>query len=145
MKKQIEYPDFLEECETEMKREFKESKSMRPMALFFTDKSEIESMKFSSNVLSTDESICSIINTIRQHCMRPDIVAASLIFEVDLLDDNENKTGDGLMNILSTPQLDEVLTYTVDRKTREVLSSERKIRAREISGRLSGFFSDKDT
>jgi|WetSurSiteA1Bulk_404760.scaffolds.fasta_scaffold00059_11 hypothetical protein len=77
---------------------------------------------------------------IREKCKDPLNLAVALITEVNIRDENDVKTGDGLMLIVSSRDGDDLTIYEVDCDNKKVLGVHYDEQFNEDRGRFSNFF-----
>lgn len=77
---------------------------------------------------------------IREKCKDPNMKSVALISEVDISDENHEKTADGLMLSISIPEGDDVTIWKVDCENHKVLGKDSEEFTTEDRGRFSRFF-----
>lgn len=111
------------------------------MVIFLKKFDNLISVKnISDEIMSSIPAKNLLAELIREKCKDPLNLAVALIAEVNIRDDNDVKTGDGLMLLVSTREGDDLTIYEVDCENKKVLDVYHKEHSDEDRGRFSNFF-----
>lgn len=139
MKRKALIEEFEKRCEEIMKEEFSGSRFMKPEVLLLTAENNIETLKFSSNVMASVDSKNWLSSFIRQLSMDPKNLAIAFLSEINIRDEDDEKVGDAVMVVMSSNLGECVTIYNVDFENRIILDKYAD-HVSGISGRFAGFF-----
>lgn len=109
--------------------------------LFFLYKDDRLMIKYIPEIIMSDiEAKNFIAVLIREKCKDPNMKAVAMITGVNIRNDQNEKTADGLMLNISIPGGDDITIYEVDCENEKVLGIHYEEFSTENRGRFSGFF-----
>ncbi len=96
-------------------------------------------------LMATNSGKDSLVRLIKAKCKDPDVKAVAFITEIDLKDNQRNKTGDGIMVVISCSDGDEISIYNVDCDRKKVLEQvPHNLPGMNFECRFSGFFENNN-
>lgn len=123
------------------KHTFETTGEISSLVIFLKKFDNVISVKnISDEIMSSIPAKNLLAELIREKCKDPLNLAVALIAEVNIGDENDVKTGDGLMLLVSTREGDDLTIYEVDCENKKVLGVHYDGQSNEDRGRFSNFF-----
>ena len=128
----------MEKC---AKQTFEMTGQINSMVIFLKKFDNVISItNISDEIMSSIPAKNLLAELIREKCKDPLNLAVALIAEVNIRDEDDVKTGDGLMLLVSTREGDDLTIYEVDCENKKVLGVHYDEQSNEDRGRFSNFF-----
>jgi hypothetical protein len=128
----------MEKC---AKQTFEMTGQINSMVIFLKKFDNVISItNISDEIMSSIPAKNLLAELIREKCKDPLNLAVALIAEVNIRDEDDVKTGDGLMLLVSTREGDDLTIYEVDCENKKVLGVHYDEQSNEDRGRFSIFF-----
>lgn len=112
---------------------------------FLTQNDNLMILVAPPDIMASNQKKDSLAYFIKQKCKDPNIKAAAIIMEINIKDSDGNKTGDGLMLVVSSIDGDDLTVYNVDCDQKKVIGLyNTELPGAKFRGRFSGFFQNNN-
>jgi len=136
----LDIQGFKELLTHKMESTFESTGEVGPIVFFLRRDENVMIGKIPPGAMSSIEGKNHLADNIREICRDPITMATALMAEVNIRDNEGNKTADGIMLVVSTLEGDDITLYEVDCDKNKMLGIHCEKEGTDLRGRFTGFF-----